>query len=60
MLTAAAIAVVGFLLGAIMSLHRSIWPSVVAHGLFDATSFALLPWAMQNLEPFKQLQHVGG
>ena len=33
----------GLLLGLIMVLHRSIWPAVFAHGLFDATSFALLP-----------------
>ena len=34
------ITIVGFLLGVIMSLHRSVWPSVVAHGLFDAASLA--------------------
>jgi membrane protease YdiL (CAAX protease family) len=46
-MTAAMIAVVGFLLGVIMTLHRSIWPSVIAHGFFDAASMALLsllPW----------------
>jgi membrane protease YdiL (CAAX protease family) len=32
----------GFGLGIIMIVHRSIWPAVIAHGLFDATSFALL------------------
>lgn len=32
----------GFGLGVIMVLHRSIWPAVLAHGLFDATTFALL------------------
>ncbi len=40
-------ALLGLGLGAIMVLHRSIWPAVLAHGLFDATTFvvlALLPW----------------
>lgn len=57
LLAAGMITVVGFLLGVIMSLHRSMWPSVVAHGLFDAASLALLPWAMQHLH---ELQQVGG
>jgi membrane protease YdiL (CAAX protease family) len=30
--------------------HRSIWPAVIAHGMFDATTFALLPLAMQHLQ----------
>jgi hypothetical protein len=34
-----------------MVLHRSIWPAVIAHGMFDATSMALLPWAMDHLRP---------
>ncbi len=42
-------AVLGFGLGLIMIFHRSIWPAVIAHGTFDATSMALLPWVMQNL-----------
>ncbi len=42
-------ALLGFGLGLIMIFHRSIWPSVIAHGTFDATSMALLPWVMQNL-----------
>jgi membrane protease YdiL (CAAX protease family) len=33
----------GLGLGAIMVFHRSIWPAVIAHGFFDATSLALLP-----------------
>jgi len=37
-------ALLGFGLGAIMVLHRSIWPAVIAHGMFNATTFALLPW----------------
>jgi membrane protease YdiL (CAAX protease family) len=41
--------VLGFLLGIIMVLHRSIWPAVIAHGMFDATSFALIPIALQHL-----------
>jgi len=43
---------IGFGLGLIMVLHRSIWPAVIAHGTFNATSFALLPWAMQHLQGF--------
>jgi membrane protease YdiL (CAAX protease family) len=35
--------ILGLGLGAIMVLHRSIWPAVIAHGMFDATTFALLP-----------------
>ncbi len=43
----------GFGLGTIMVLHRSIWPAVIAHGLFDATTFALLPWLAQHMPPFR-------
>ncbi len=39
----------GLLLGFIMVLHRTIWPAVLAHGMFNATSFALLPWATERL-----------
>lgn len=38
--------VLGVGLGLIMVFHRSIWPAVIAHGFFDATSMALIPWAM--------------
>lgn len=38
--------VLGLCLGLIMVFHRSIWPAVLAHGFFDATSMALIPWAM--------------
>jgi len=41
---------VGFCLGLIMVLHRSIWPAVIAHGFFDATTFAILPWVKELLE----------
>jgi membrane protease YdiL (CAAX protease family) len=40
----------GFGLGVIMVLHRSIWPAVIAHGMFDATSLALLPRVMEKLQ----------
>ena len=40
----------GFGLGMIMVLHKSIWPAVIAHGMFDATTFALLPWAVEWLK----------
>jgi membrane protease YdiL (CAAX protease family) len=39
----------GLGLGLIMVFHRSIWPAVIAHGLFDATSMALLPWAFDMM-----------
>jgi membrane protease YdiL (CAAX protease family) len=42
----------GFLgvgLGLIMIFHGSIWPAVIAHGLFDATSMAMLPWVMAHI-----------
>ncbi len=35
----------GMGLGTIMVLHRSLWPAVIAHGMFDATTFAILPLA---------------
>jgi membrane protease YdiL (CAAX protease family) len=41
--------ILGFLLGIIMVVHQSIWPAVIAHGMFDATSFALIPIALQHL-----------
>jgi membrane protease YdiL (CAAX protease family) len=40
----------GFGLGAIMVWHRSIWPAVIAHGMFDATSLALIPWVLEKLQ----------
>jgi membrane protease YdiL (CAAX protease family) len=55
-LTVGIITIVGFLLGVIMVLHRSIWPSVVAHGCFDAASMAMLAWVIQNVPMFQQLQ----
>lgn len=44
----------GFGLGAIMVLHRSIWPAVIAHGMFDATSLALIPWVLEQLHDFQR------
>ncbi|MDB6119860.1 MAG: Abortive infection protein [Verrucomicrobiaceae bacterium] len=43
-------AAIGVLLGCIMVFHRSIWPAVIAHGFFDATSFALLPLIAHKLQ----------
>jgi membrane protease YdiL (CAAX protease family) len=57
MLAVAMVTIVGFLLGVIMTLHRSVWPSVVAHGLFDSASIAMIPWAMRH---FQELQQVTG
>jgi membrane protease YdiL (CAAX protease family) len=42
--------VLGLLLGIIMVLHRSVWPAVIAHGMFDATTFALIPIALQHVQ----------
>lgn len=36
-------------LGCIMVFHGSIWPAVFAHGFFDCTSIALLPYAFELL-----------
>jgi membrane protease YdiL (CAAX protease family) len=44
--------VLGVFLGAILVLHRSVWPAVIAHGCFDALSFALIAWLPTNLQPF--------
>jgi membrane protease YdiL (CAAX protease family) len=41
--------ILGFLLGIIMVVHQSIWPAVIAHGMFDATSFALVPIALSHV-----------
>jgi membrane protease YdiL (CAAX protease family) len=46
-------ALLGFGLGVIMVLHRSIWPAVIAHGTFNATSLALLPWALEKLQQLR-------
>jgi membrane protease YdiL (CAAX protease family) len=43
----------GFLgmgLGLIMIFHRSIWPAVLAHGFIDATTMAILPQAIDQLQ----------
>jgi membrane protease YdiL (CAAX protease family) len=42
--------ILGVFLGIIMIVHRSIWPAVLAHGFFDATSMALLPWISEKLQ----------
>lgn len=47
--------VIGFGLGLIMVLHRSIWPAVIAHGAFDATTMALLPWLMTQMKHYQQM-----
>jgi len=46
--------VLGVGLGLIMIFHGSIWPAVIAHGLFDATSMAMLPWAMAHITQIPQ------
>ena len=49
---AIAAGLLGLFLGLIMLAHRSIWPAVLAHGFFDATSFALLAWLPVNVQHF--------
>lgn len=43
-------ALLGFLLGLIILLHRSVWPAVLAHGFFDALSLGLLPLVIDKLQ----------
>jgi membrane protease YdiL (CAAX protease family) len=50
LLPAAMAMILGFLLGIIMVVHQSIWAAVIAHGMFDATSFALVPIALEHLQ----------
>jgi membrane protease YdiL (CAAX protease family) len=47
--------VLGLGLGAIIVFHRSIWPAVLAHGFFDATSLALIPLAFEMIEKLKPM-----
>jgi membrane protease YdiL (CAAX protease family) len=47
-LAAVGAGVLGLLLGLIIILHKSIWPAVIAHGVFDATTLALLPWWIEK------------
>jgi membrane protease YdiL (CAAX protease family) len=47
-LAAVGAGVLGLLLGLIIIVHKSIWPAVIAHGLFDATTMALLPWWLEQ------------
>jgi membrane protease YdiL (CAAX protease family) len=47
-LAAVGAGVLGLMLGVIIILHKSIWPAVIAHGLFDATTLALLPWWIEK------------
>jgi membrane protease YdiL (CAAX protease family) len=42
--------VLGLMLGLIIVLHKSIWPAVIAHGFFDAATFALLPWWIEQTQ----------
>jgi membrane protease YdiL (CAAX protease family) len=45
--------VLGFFLGLIMIMHRSIWPAVIAHGSFDALTFAILAWLPVMAQPLR-------
>ena len=48
--------VLGLGLGTIILVHRSIWTAVLAHGFFDATSLALLPYVEKLLEAAQKMQ----
>jgi len=52
-LAACGAGLLGLGLGLIMVFHRSIWPAVIAHGAFDATTFALLPWLLEKLQSLR-------
>lgn len=45
---------IGAALGLIMIFHGSIWPAVIAHGFFDATTMAMLPWVMAHITRLPQ------
>jgi membrane protease YdiL (CAAX protease family) len=47
-LAAVGAGILGLMLGIIIILHKSIWPAVIAHGVFDATTLALLPWWIEK------------
>jgi membrane protease YdiL (CAAX protease family) len=47
-------AFLGFGFGVIMVLHRSIWPAVIAHGMFNAATFAFLPWLAVKLHELQK------
>ncbi|HWB59606.1 MAG TPA: type II CAAX endopeptidase family protein [Chthoniobacteraceae bacterium] len=49
-LAAVSAGLLGIALGVIMVCHRSIWPAVIAHGCFDAATFAALPWLMKHFK----------
>jgi membrane protease YdiL (CAAX protease family) len=51
-LASVAAGILGLLLGYIMVLHRSIWPAVIAHGVFDAATMAVLPWWIEKARQF--------
>lgn len=53
---AATIGLIGFGLGIAMVLHRSIWPSVVAHSALDAASMALVAFVVRHPN---LMQHIG-
>jgi membrane protease YdiL (CAAX protease family) len=51
-LAAVGAGLLGLMLGLIIIVHKSIWPAVIAHGLFDATTMALLPWWFEKARLF--------
>ena len=46
-------ALLGVLLGWMVWRGRSIYPAMLAHGLFDSTSVALFAWALKRVGPEK-------
>jgi membrane protease YdiL (CAAX protease family) len=53
LLPAAMASLLGFFLGIVMIAHKSIWPAVIAHGAFDATTFTLLPRMLEHVRHFQ-------
>lgn len=47
--------IVGFVLGMVMICHRSLWTAVIAHGFFDAATFALLAIIVNNRDTLEKM-----
>ncbi len=43
---------VGLVLGTIVTLTRSIWPAIIAHGLFNSIGLALIPLLRDHMDEF--------
>jgi len=43
---------VGLVLGTIVTLTRSLWPAIIAHGIFNGVGLALIPLISDHMEEF--------